>query len=213
MNPARLLIRLAIAGALAASLAGCISLLPKTKPAQLYRFDAPSVAAATEPPPQTETRIGVIKAGGGFDRAAGGDRILTVSGANVAYLGQARWVAPAATLFDEAIAQAFDANTGPARLAGRGEMAKVAYVLRVDVRSFETDYDRGLKAPPVVVVRLRVALARNLDKTLVADRQIEAQVRASGNRVGAIVEAYSQATAKVLSELVAWTNTNAAPVT
>jgi len=189
--------------ALAISLSACVSLFPDTKPAQLYRFGSHMPAPqATERPP---AQFGVVRAGGGFVRAASTDRILTVSGEEVAYVAESRWVSPAVTLFDEAVQRAFDANTGAARLVTRGEAAKADYSLRVDVTRFEAVYDRGAKSPPMVMVSVRVTLARP-DRTLAGSDIIESQVRAGDNRVSAIVGAFDQAVGQVLDGLVTWTN-------
>ena len=196
--------------ALALSLGGCVSLFPKGDPAQLYRFDA-AAPSAEQGAGRPAGQFGVVRGGGSFTRAASGDRILTVDGGEVAYVANSRWVAPAVTLFDEALAQAFDANSGAARLISRGQTAKADYSLRIDVTRFEAVYDRGPKAAPLVVVSLRVALTR-ADRTLAGSDLIEAQVRAGDNRVSAIVAAFDQAVGEALNGLVAWTNrTGATP--
>jgi cholesterol transport system auxiliary component len=192
--------------ACAAALSGCISLLPKAKPAQLYRFDgtAPSAAA---PVAANAAPFAVEKGFGTFDRAAASDRILTLEGDKAAYIAEARWVAPAAVLFDQALMRAFDENTGPARLLGRGQRAaRTAYQLRLDVRDFATVYTQGPKAAPTVVVRVRADLSKVEDQVAVGDQMFEARVRAGDNRVSAIAAAYDQAVGEVLSKLVAWVN-------
>ncbi|WP_309644293.1 ABC-type transport auxiliary lipoprotein family protein [Phenylobacterium sp.] len=197
-------LRALAAVAMTLSLGACISLFPKDDPAQLYRFDGrePSSEASVGRP---ATQFGVVRAGGAFSRAASGDRILTVTGGQAAYVAASRWVSPASTLFDEALARAFDLNTGAARLVTRGEAAKADFSLRVDVTRFEAVYDRGPEAAPLIMVSLRVTLARP-DRTLAGSDLIEAQVRAGDNRVSAIVAAFDQAVGDVLSALTAWTN-------
>lgn len=195
----------ALALAVAASLSGCISLFPKVKPAGLYRFGdaapaASTVKAAAGPP------VGVLKGPTVFTRAAAGDRLLTVTGSEVAYIAGARWVSPAGVLFDEAAARAFYAEGGHVRLIGRGEQVKADLVLRLEVRSFETVYVNGPGAPPEVVVQLRAVLTRASDRTLVGDKIFDARTPAADNRVGAIVAAYDQSVGKVLTETVAWVN-------
>lgn len=189
--------------ALALSLAGCISVFPKAKPASLYRFGESDVSVPKGPP---GAMFGVLKSPSAFTRAAAGDRILTSSNGEVAYIADARWVSPAFVLFEEAVARAFQNDPGRARLIGRGEVAKADLVLRLEVRTFEADYVDGPKAAPEVVVRVRGVLNRNSDRALVGDQVFEARVKAADNRVGAIVPAFDQATAKVLGEIVAWTN-------
>lgn len=195
--------RLLAVTALAVSLAGCISVFPKTKPVGMYRFGEADVTVAKGP---TGAMFGVLKAPTAFTRAAAGDRILTSTNGEVAYIADARWVSPAFVLFEEATARAFDNDPGRARLIGRGEVAKADMTLRLEVRSFETDYVNGPKAAPEVLVRVRAVLNRNTDRALVGDQIFEAKVKAADNRVGAIVPAYDQATAKVLGDIVAWVN-------
>ena len=189
--------------ALALSLSGCISLFPKAKPASLYRFGESDVSVPKGPP---GAMFGVLKSPSSFTRAAAGDRILTSSNGEVAYIADARWVSPAFVLFEEAVARAFQNDPGRARLIGRGEVAQADLVLRLEVRTFEADYVNGPKAAPEVVVRVRGVLNRNSDRALVGDQVFEARVKAADNRVGAIVPAFDQATAKVRGEVVAWTN-------
>lgn len=188
--------------ALASTLAACITLLPEEKAAQLYRFDGdikPPAAAAEG------AQFTVARLGGSFVQAASNDRIMTTTGSQVAYIAQSRWVSPASVLFTEALSRGFDANTGPARLLTRGDAGKADYILRVDVTQFEANYDRGAKAAPEIVVSLRATLT-GANRTLAGSNHFEARVRASDNRVSAIVAAYDQAVAQALGELVAWTN-------
>jgi cholesterol transport system auxiliary component len=200
----RHLLRLATIGACALALGGCISLLPKTKPAQLYRFGEPMPAAGA---PAAAGTVGVFRANGIFQGEAAGDRMLTVTGGKAAYIAQARWVAPASVLFDEAVLAAFDAAPGRVRLISRGEQGKSDYALRLDIRNFEARYDAGGRGAPTVVVRIRAALAR-ADRTEVGVTLVDERVKASDNRVGAIVAAYDKALGQALAKIVAWTNQN-----
>jgi len=211
MTPSRTAARIAALAVCAASLAGCISLLPKAKPSQLYRFEAPAAVAPVGPGPTPMNHVAIFKASSSFLRSAAGDRILTLSGGQAAYVAAARWVSPASVLFDEALMRAFDANPGPARLAARGEPLRTAYALRLDVRDFYAVYDHGPKAAPEVVVRLRMSLTRSADQVALGEQVFEARVRASDNRVGAIVAAFDAAVGQVLAELVDWTNRLATP--
>ncbi|HKP78690.1 MAG TPA: ABC transporter, partial [Phenylobacterium sp.] len=149
------LLRLAAVGLSALALSACVSLLPKTKPAHLYRFGQPVSAAAISAPVGT---VGVFRTNASFQREAAGDRLLTITNGKAAYVAATRWVAPAAVLWDEAVVAAFDADEGHVRLIARGEPASAPYVLRLDVRNFEAQYDQGPKVPPVVVVRVRAAV-------------------------------------------------------
>jgi len=208
-NWARLGALLVVAGALSA----CITLLPKSKPAHLYRFDGRAALGASQPSgggPATG-RVGVSRVAGAFQASASGDRILTVTGSQVAYLAESRWSGPASTLFDEALVNAFDTNAGPAHLVARGEPAAATYSLRLDITRFEADYDQGPKAAPKVVVEAHAELVRASDRAVVGDRVFRTEVRASEDRVSTIVAAFDQAVGKVLADLVSWTNGTVKP--
>jgi cholesterol transport system auxiliary component len=203
----RPLIRIAGVALLAVSLTGCVSLFPKAKPAQTYRFGGAGEAASGTSQVSPPGAFGVLKAPTGFVRAAAGDQILTISdGGQTAYVAGARWVSPAQVLFDEALDRAFDADPGRARLIARGEVGKAELVLKLDVRAFEADYLSGDKAAPTVRVEVRALITRNLDRSLVTDQLFVASVPAGDNRVGPISAAFDKAVASVLAQVVAAAN-------
>lgn len=208
MNKAAILLRASLVATCALALSGCLSMLGG-KPATLYRFGQPTAGQAAPVPPAGA--VAVFRANGTFQRESAGERILTITGGRAAYIAATRWVAAATALWDQALLAAFDADPGPVRIISRGEAARVDYVLRVDVRNFETHYDNGPKAAPEVLVRVRAAITRDGERQLVDDEIFEARVRASGNRASLIVQAYDQAVAEVLQKLVAWTNAQARP--
>lgn len=185
----------------AVALTGCISLFPKTKPAGLYRFGH---VAAESSRPATEKSFGVFKTPTVFTRAAMSDRLLSVTDGEAAYISDARWVSPAIVLFDEAVARAFEGENSRARLVTRGEAVKASMALRLEVRSFETDYVDGPKAAPEVLVEIRAVMTRSSDRALLGDQVFVARVKAADNRLSAIVPAYDQAVGQVLSEIVTW---------
>lgn len=201
----RALLRLAALCACAVALSGCISLLPKTKPAQLYRF-GPAPAVAHSAPPASANAVTVYRTYGTFQGESADDRMLTITGGKAAYIAQSRWVAPAAVLFDEAVSEAFDAS--PVRLIARGQQGRFAYALRLDVRNFEARYDAGPDAAPTVVVRVHAALNK-ADQSIVGEQIFEASATARSNRVGEIVVAYNKALGEVLDKLVGWTQSKA----
>ena len=193
-------LRRAILAALALPLllTGCISLFPRDKPVQMYRF-GDRVPAPTKP----SSPLLVLKGATVFPPAAAGDRILTISGSQSAYIGGARWVAAASVLFDEALLRAFDAPGSP-RLVERGEPLSGPSTLRLDVRAFEVRYPG-----PEAVVQVRAVLIRNQDRTLIADRMFEQKVPASENRQSAIVAAFDRAAGQAVADVRDWTAANA----
>jgi cholesterol transport system auxiliary component len=186
--------------AIALALSGCISLLPKSKPSQLYRFGQPAAEAVTR-----QATVGVFQANGLFPNEAAGDRILTMNDGKAAFIAQSRWIAPASVLWTEAVQSAFDADPGKVRLNVRGQAGRSEYVLRLDVRSFEARYDRGAANAPTVVVRVRGVMSK-MDMSKVNEQIFEVKTQASDNRVGAIVAAYDKAVVDILGQIVTWTN-------
>lgn len=189
--------------ALATGLAGCITVFPKAKPAQLYRFGEIGVPPAAGTP--VATAFNVLRGPTGFTRPSATDRILTINNNEAAYIADARWVAPAAVLFDDAMLRTFDSWPSPARLVQRMDAAKADYVLRVDVRTFEARYLQGMGQPPTVVVELHAVLARTGDRALLSEAVFASQQKAADNRVGAIVPAFDAGVRDVLRQLVEWT--------
>ena len=162
------------------------------------------IVAAESSRPTTEKSFGVYKTPTVFTRSAMSDRLLSVTNGEAAYISGARWVSPAIVLFDEAVARSFEGGTSRARLVTSGETTKAAMALRLEVRSFETDYVNGPKAPPEVLVEIRAVTTRSSDRALLGDKVFVARIKAADNRLSAIVPAYDQAVGQVLSEIVTW---------
>jgi cholesterol transport system auxiliary component len=197
---ANFLARAVLTGAVLA-LGGCISLLPNAKPVQLYRFDAPAAAAAA---PAAAPAVSVVKDGVSFPSGVGGDRILTVSGDEAAFIADARWVEPASLMFNEAVTAAFDAPGSP-RLTAPGAASGALVTLKLEVRRFQADYDKGSGAAPTVEVQVHALLIRNADRSYLAESQINVTEPADDNRVGAIVRAFNVAVGKATGQIRDWT--------
>lgn len=194
-------LRLALTTLACLALGGCISLFPKSKPSQLYRFDGEPLQASTALPPASAKVI--ARGNMRFQSAASADRILTVTGADTAYIAGARWVSSAPVLFEESLIKAFEAGGG-ARLAEGGSALHATEVLNLDVQTFETRYDQGEKAAPQVVVQVRAQLVRSSDRQVIGEQLFTGAERAGDNRVGPIVQAYDAAVHDVLGKLVGW---------
>ena len=175
-------------------------LFPKSKPVQLYRFEVPAVETT-----QANAQVGVLLSPVDFQAASASDRILTITGGEAAYVKDARWISPAAILFEEAVIRAFQG--GRARLVQRGDVAQAQYALKLEVQTFETRYASENSAPQVVVA-VHALLSRNTDRAVVGDRVFTATAQASDNRMGGIVPAYDEALGDVLGQLTGWVNSS-----
>ncbi|MEG2498343.1 ABC-type transport auxiliary lipoprotein family protein [Brevundimonas sp.] len=193
--------------AVTATLSGC-AVLKTPDPVQTYRFGAAPVFARTETAPHCEP-IPVSLRRIDFDNAARGDRLLTVTGAETAYIGTARWVSQAETLFHSSLEDAFAAGAPCVRLAS-GAFARDGLLLSVDVRRFETVY-AAAGAVPDVRVSVAVHLT-NRERDVVASNRFDSVESAGENRVASIVAAYERANADVTRKIVEWTATEAAVV-
>ena len=203
MSPSGSLVRAAWLAAACIALSGCVSLFPKAVPAQLYRFGAPEAAEAPASPAPTSAAV-IGEGGVEFDPAASSDRILTMNGKDAAYIGGARWVSPAATLFEQALVRTFERAPGAPRLVPRFGLLRAPLMMNLDVENFEARYDQGVKAAPLVMVKVHAVLIRTENRSVVSEQTFTTTVRASDNRVGPIVEAFDSAVGKTLAGIVAW---------
>lgn len=186
------------------ALAGCFSLFPKSDPAQLYRFGS-SIEASAGAAGQTPLALSRVD----FTDAASGDRIMTVTGSEVAYVAGARWASPAQTMFGEAVEQAFERNARVVNLVGRREMGSTTLMLDLDVNAFEVRYENGRGAAPTAVVALDARIIRYPDRTVVSQRSFDVRRPAAENRMSAIVAALDAANNDALVQVVQWADANA----
>lgn len=201
---------LALTGLVFLALGGCVSLLPKQAPVQLYQFGQTPSPTTTAPVVvgRGQAALGVILSQVSFPRAALGDGILTSRGDEAAYIAGARWLTPAVLMFQEDVQRAFETGAGPeaggVRLIDRGQLGSASALLRLDVTEFDARYDPATPDVPTVVVSLRATLTRADGRRLV--QQVFSTRRpASQDRVSAIVSAYDAAVSEVLGQVVAWT--------
>ncbi len=198
-------VRVAAASLLALALGGCVSLLPKSAPVQLFQVGraapppAGSVAAPSGPV------VGVVLTSVNLPRAAMSDAILTIDGDQAAYLSGGRWTSPAAVMVREDAESAFNAQAGPIQLLPRTDFAAASALLTLDMGDFEARYDNGATAPPVVVVNIRATLSRP-DGQILASRTFTVRQPAADNRIAPIAAAFDTATSQALGLVVAWTN-------
>lgn len=192
---------------LAMGLGGCITLFPKAAPVQLYAFGTDFPTTAPVGPDAVNVMLGHVD----FERAAGGDRILSMTGGQQeAYIADSRWISPAAILFQEALTRAFAASGGHARLVRAGETAATPLVLQIDVPSFEVLYPNGQGAPPTVMVEVHAVLVGMPNRRVVAERTFTSRQQLAENRMSGIAKGFDAATVETLGQLAAWTSDAAA---
>lgn len=194
---------LAVAALAALSLSGC-ALLSSPDPVQLYRFGDAGGSLTTAVASPVQVKLRALE----MPQAAQGDRLLSITGTQAAYVAGARWVSPAAMLYSDALEASFASQAQRVRLIGRRELTPTTHLLDVDVRVFETRYDYA-GATPTVVITARARLLALPGRTVVSEQTFSVSQLASENRVSAIVEAYDVATRDLNAQIVAWTDQNA----
>lgn len=203
------LLRLALAGALTATLAvaagGC-ALLKSPPPVQTYRFGEAGGAAAG--PASTAEPVQVLLRRIEFPQASEGDKILGVNGAETAYIKGARWISDARDLYTASLEGAFAAQSSRVRLIGPRELTPATKALALDVRAFEARYAEAGGAPEVVIT-IRARVLTMPDRRVSAEQTFSVTQPATANRVGAIVEAFDIATRDINAQMVAWMDRNA----
>lgn len=189
----------------AVALTGCVTLLPKTKPAQLYRFgytpemvEQKAEAAGTAGRAVGMAPTGIVFGTVTFPQDSAGDRIVTVEGSEVAYVAEARWTSAASGLFKDAISTGFARGGQTVTLEPRGPTA-ANFRLDISVRKFETDYKRNR---PTVSVALDARLIRLSDRMVVGQKFISADIPVRKSDMSLMAEGYNQATTQVVTSLI-----------
>jgi ABC-type uncharacterized transport system auxiliary subunit len=87
----------------------------------------------------------------------------------------------------------------------RADNGNATLTLRLEVQTFETDYDANWHGNPTVVVRVRTLLFHTGDRGPPLEGHFESRKAIDEDRVGHIVQGYDAATADVLRQVVGWT--------
>ncbi|KAK0331659.1 hypothetical protein LTR94_028029, partial [Friedmanniomyces endolithicus] len=150
-----------------------------------------------------------------FPQATADDRILGVTGVETAYIGGARWVSPAAVLFDDSLKSAFASRADQIRVLNRREPGTPPLVLQVTVTAFEARYSEPGAVPDVVITaraQLRSTPDRHSGDRAIRPEQGRSVERvfsvtqpAGENRVSAIVAAFDTATRHINTQITDWT--------
>jgi len=208
----RPVLRLAAPAAVLTALSGC-ALLSSPDPVQNYRFGLPMAAPSSvgDTPAPLTVSIRRIE----FPQATGDDKILGVTGLETAYIGGARWVSPASTLFDDSLKAAFANRADRIRVLGRREPGTPPLILQVTVTTFEARYAAPGAVPDVVVTaraQLRSTPERRAGGGTIRPEEGRSVERvftviqpAGDNRVSAIVAAFDTATRDINTQIADWT--------
>lgn len=186
------------------ALGGC-ALLSTPDPVQTYRFGASGTVAPVAASART-TPIAVALRRIDMPEAVNGDRILGVTGTEVAYIKGARWISSAETLLDDSLRAAFSARPERIRLLGGRDVGRADRVLSLEVTAFEARYATPGAAPDIVITA-RGRVTTLPARAVAEDRVFQIVQPASANRISAIVEAFDIAVRDLNTQVVDWTET------
>ena len=172
-------------------LANC-ALLGRSEPVTLFQFGDADDSSLEPASSAQQQRVVIIYAGSTFNRQSSGDRILTSTGNQAAYIAGARWAAPAQELFDTMAVRDIEARSPHISVVRAGAPSKAQFVLAVDVRRFEVLYSADPKAASEVAVDTQAKLMRIADRTIVGDWPIRLRRPVPENKVSAIVAAFDR---------------------
>jgi len=200
-------IKMALVALCALSVSACVSLLPETTPSAIYRLSSPEARAWTG-----ESRTVVEVVSPLAPRGLAGDEIaLQMADGHIAYMAGARWIAPAPRVMQSLIVDTFNATDTRLAPALPEDGVRTQYELRLSLDEFEAVYDEGDNRAPLVRVRLSARLVAPRGRRFVGSTVLVGEVRASSNRIGAIIAAFDQAATQVSRELADWTAAQTAP--
>ncbi len=188
-----------IALLLALPLGGCALMGGGGKPQTMYAFGVSAEPVA--PAPASLRPVTILYAGASFGRQSAGTRILTEDGNQVAYVAEARWVAPASELFDAAAIRRLEGISPSLRVVRIGSRPQADYLLTIEVRRFSAIYSGGPESAPDAVIEARAKLVRVADRTIIGDWPVEQREPAAENRVTAIVAALDRGTEAVATRI------------
>jgi cholesterol transport system auxiliary component len=188
-------------GLLASACSGFRSGETATVTYNLRATAAPATADAPAAPSRLKAfslQVMAPVAGPGLDSDA---ILLTAPDHRLEHFAASKWAATAPKML---------ASLAAETLRNRGLLAAVHddvspfpgdYLLRMTIRRFDADYAAGAGAAPAATVVLDCVVGTRVDRKLLANFVAQATVRADGNRMGAVVAAFEQATQDAMGKL------------
>ncbi|MGO4551505.1 ABC-type transport auxiliary lipoprotein family protein [Lysobacter sp. 2RAF19] len=193
-------IRLVVATAVLASLAGCSTIVGKKESIALYAPEATVQPDAAWPQVQWALQIPRPHASELLDSP----RIVVrpADGELQVYHG-AIWAEPAPDLVQDAVLRAFEDSGRIGSVARRGSGVTGDYELLLDIRNFQSDYAGG--ATPKAEVEIVAKLIANRTDTVIATRMLKQHVPAASTKIGDVSRAFEAALTATVQDLVGWT--------
>jgi cholesterol transport system auxiliary component len=179
--------------------AACSGLRSNAPAAQTYvlRANVSQTTPAAQPA-TASLRITLPTAGPGLSS----ERIVTVQPDHrMSYLEASQWAGELPHVVAALAAERLRATGDWTAVSDFESVVSSDYFLQITIRRFEAEY--ASDAAPTARVVFDCALGRRADRTLIASFTAQGAAVASANRVGAIVQAFEEATNAALNELSA----------
>jgi len=194
---------LLMAGA-ALPLSACGGLIPQAPPSNLYTLSPKTSFRADLPKVDFQLVVEEPYAAGGLDT----HRIAIYTGPyEVKYYAEARWAERVPRMVQTLLVESFE-NTGKIVSVGRQSVGlRSDFNLKSELREFQAEL-KDSSGVPEVLVGLNSKLVSQTRQQIVASVNFDRRVKAKGNSLPAVIEAFDEALGHVLRETVQWTLTN-----
>lgn len=185
--------------ALACFAVACGSLIgPSNPPPQIYRLSPQMPPEATGAPVTWQLAVARPDTTQTLDT----DRIALLRGSVVDYYADAQWNDSVPRLVQSLLVEAFD-RSGRVQAATRDSSLRADLTLTSELRNFEAQYDNA-GAAPMIVIDIQAKLLDHNGQVIVS-LDARQSARATQNSVAGVVEAFDQAMAAALAQIVGWT--------
>ena len=195
-----MILRLAVSVAAAASLAGCQLISAVNDPIDLYTVTPKSTFDPDLPAVYWQLAVEAPAASASLST---GRIAIAMTPTSTDYYANAAWTDRAPLMVQTRIVDSFENTRKIVAVSRESIELRANYVLQPDLRNFEALYYYG--KPPIVRVRIIAKLVRLPDRQIIGVGSFERCVRARGDKIPKVVEAFDQALGSVIKRLVSWT--------
>lgn len=182
-------------------LGGCVRFPSMGQAPRLYTL-SPNIAApsASRQPVSWQLVVDLPAAPAALDT----DRIaIRPNPMQIEYYGHARWSDPVPKMLQRLLIKGFEQSGRIVGVGPSGMGLRADYELQSELWSFTADYRRG-GGPPTARVRLIAKVMREADGRIIAMRSFAASVRAEGDTMKGVAEAFDRALGQVIDAVVPW---------
>lgn len=126
------------------------------------------------------------------------------------YYADALWIEVVPIMVQTLVTESLDASGSLDVLGPDAVSLRPDYILRLHIREFQAEYDKGLDQPPLVNVRLQARLLGMPRRQSLASFAAQQFTRSDGTGLDRIVLAYDEALGSVVRQIVEWVVTEIA---